>query len=305
MSGNVKVSIVVPAYKNPAGIRRLLESVSAQDFSDYEIVVSDDTQDDSVKDMCESISVKSGMKLRYKRHKVPSGAAANWNAALDMADGEYVKIMHHDDWFADRRSLGAFVSMLDNDRDAVMAFSGTYQVILDSDGREVSRSARYITENDAKGFEMDYRRVYLGNTIGAPSAVIVRNGKIKYDEKLSWLVDMEYYMDLLSGGTGFKYTTDPLVCIGISNSQLTNSCIDDDRRNIEEYSYVYGKYGLDSEPEFRKKLADIFAEHHATREDIGKCIIDASSLRESRREKRERDRKFWLGLVRRKLTRNE
>ena len=44
----VKVSICVPAYKNPVGVERLLESVKVQSFTDYEVVVTDDSPDGSV-----------------------------------------------------------------------------------------------------------------------------------------------------------------------------------------------------------------------------------------------------------------
>ena len=43
----VKVSICVPAYKNPVGVERLLESVKVQSFTDYEVVVTDDSPDGS------------------------------------------------------------------------------------------------------------------------------------------------------------------------------------------------------------------------------------------------------------------
>ena len=41
----VKVSICVPAYKNPVGVERLLESIKVQSFTDYEVVVTDDSPD--------------------------------------------------------------------------------------------------------------------------------------------------------------------------------------------------------------------------------------------------------------------
>ena len=47
----VKVSICVPAYKNPVGVERLLESIKVQSFTDYEVVVTDDSPDGSVEEL--------------------------------------------------------------------------------------------------------------------------------------------------------------------------------------------------------------------------------------------------------------
>ena len=43
-----KVSICIPAYGNPVGICRLLESVRIQKYRDFEVIVTDDSPDDSV-----------------------------------------------------------------------------------------------------------------------------------------------------------------------------------------------------------------------------------------------------------------
>ena len=44
-----KVSICIPAYKNAAGIVRLLDTVKQQGYTDYEVIITDDSPDDSVK----------------------------------------------------------------------------------------------------------------------------------------------------------------------------------------------------------------------------------------------------------------
>lgn len=95
----VKVSICVPAYKNPVGVERLLESVKVQSFTDYEVVVTDDSQDGSVEEVVRRAEVPG---MVYVRNAVRKGATGNWNEAVRHASGEYIKIMHHDDWFTDR-----------------------------------------------------------------------------------------------------------------------------------------------------------------------------------------------------------
>ena len=54
----VKVSICVPAYKNPVGVERLLGSIKVQSFTDYEVVVTDDSPDGSVEEVVRRAEVR-------------------------------------------------------------------------------------------------------------------------------------------------------------------------------------------------------------------------------------------------------
>ena len=240
-----KVSICIPAYKNPDGIKRLLESVFSQLYTDYEVIVSDDTRDDSVKCAIDQVQAATG-RVRYYRSASPDGAALNWNRAVSYAEGEYIKIMHHDDWFTDEKSLGKLASLLDDAPDADLAFSGTRQVnVVDM---QVIKD-RSISKADEDLIRSDWRNLYLGNTIGAPSVSLVRKSaadriNLAYDNNLTWLVDEDYYMQLLSNGAKFVSTGEPLISIGLSKGQLTEKVRDNEELNIKEQIYVFRKYHL-------------------------------------------------------------
>ena len=89
-----KVSIGIPAYYGEEGVARLLRSIGQQEYEDYEVVITDDSGDDRIGRLAE------GKKnVRYYKNEVRLGAAANWNRAMRLCTGEYMKIMHHDDWF--------------------------------------------------------------------------------------------------------------------------------------------------------------------------------------------------------------
>ena len=263
-----KVSIVIPAYRDREGLKRLLDSVYAQDFRDFDVFVSDDTENDGLKDVCDG---RPG--LTYVNHSDnKNGAGANWNNALSMADGEYVKIMHGDDFFTFPDSLGKLVKLLDEDPGAVMAFSGTRQMPETGEPYD-----RHTPEKDVTRFRRDPRSLFtVGNTIGSPSAVLVRRSDVRYDERLTWLVDMEYYIHLLtegdsSGNTspaedagsssdmtpgagagkqGFVCTDEPLISIGMSDRQLTRSVSTDEGLVANERRIIAEKYGLREKPSF-------------------------------------------------------
>ena len=242
------VSICIPAYENPEGIRRLLLSILEQTYRDYEIILTDDSSSCAVRDAAQEVMEGAGENapsFRYFRNSPAKGAVANWNEAVSHAEGEFVKLMHHDDAFSDKESLGRFVRMLESHPEADLAFSGTYQLDLASG----SRKARGIRKEEEELLSKDWRNLYLGNTIGAPSAVMVRRDAllkygIRYDEALTWIVDSDYYMNLLSRNPHFACTKDPLITIGVSADQLTNRVGNDPKILSFEYPYVYRKYRL-------------------------------------------------------------
>lgn len=323
-----KVSICIPAYENAAGIRRLLDSIDAQTYTDYEIILTDDSASDEIAALVQTLNAAAGNAqeaqqrtsdaaagqdiagpasahpIQYYRNNPRRGAAANWNEAISHASGTYVKIMHHDDWFSDANSLQAFVDLMERHPDTDLAFSGTYQVSPDG-----TRKARHISQGDAARIRTDYRSLYLGNTIGAPSAVMVRRsaivrGGITYDPALSWLVDEDYYLQILRRNRTVVYTESPLISIGLSDTQLTNRVSHDKELLKREYTYIYRKFQLHTLPDCQRRLSDVLAANGASMQSVVRaggtyadCGITEAMFRESRRTLRSRRREAILGTI--------
>lgn len=261
----MKVSICIPAYENADGIKRLLDSVRVQKYSDYEVIITDDSKTEQVKELAQTY-IDSGddfsSKITYCKNETRLGAGNNWNHAIDLSKGDYIKIMHHDDWFSTEDSLGGFVRMLDENPQAVLAFSGTYQVTLETN----ESFARFISENDLEELEKDYRYLYLEQVIGAPSATIYRRTNLRFAPELSWLIDAEFYMKVFKkaseekGGYSkelFAYSLEPLISIGVSANQLTEQVRDDVKVNQFEYQFVMKEFGLDSEERFKARMKEV------------------------------------------------
>lgn len=88
------VSVCVAAYNDGESIGRGLESVIAQSFSDYEIVVADDAStDDTVK----KVLALGGTDVRLIRAPRNRGEARTMNAAIRHSRGRYIKLLHADD----------------------------------------------------------------------------------------------------------------------------------------------------------------------------------------------------------------
>jgi glycosyltransferase involved in cell wall biosynthesis len=229
-----KVSICVPTYGKPDSVERLLASVGCQAYRDFEVIVTDNTRDDSLNPVLDKYS--GNFSIHYHKNEENLGPVKNWNAALNRAAGEYVKIMFSDDWFSAESSLTSFVDLLENG--SSFAFSGTHQV---------SNSCRYsraISDRALALLNEDVQNLYFGNYIGCPSATIFRRSDLRFDERLKWIVDLEFYMRYLAEYKRFSFTEKPLVSIGIDDSQMTNSCENDVELNLREYKIVQLQHGF-------------------------------------------------------------
>ena len=173
------VSICIPAYQQVDYLRETLRSVQTQNYEDYELIISDDTQDDSVQQLVATFDFND--RLRYYRNPVALGSPENWNAAVAYAKGTYIKILHHDDRLAHPSALSAFVKLLDEHPEADFAFGSSMVENVVNGKKRVHRP----TKAQIKEILLNPNQLFFGNIIGAPSATIYRNGlSINYDDSL-------------------------------------------------------------------------------------------------------------------------
>jgi len=235
----MKVSICIPAYKQPQFLKRCLNSIFEQDFTDYEIIITDDSPDDTLQRLTETYDDK---RICYYKNEKPLGSPLNWNEGIKKAKGGYIKILHHDDWLATPQSLGKYVALLDDNPEANIAFSGS----CDIKGKAVHK--KHIAKDSfLKELKTCPETIFLGNHLGAPSVCIFRNHKnFFFDPNLIWLVDIDFYIRAISTNNEFAYSSEVLVYIGISEHQITQQCMSDTMISLKEKMYVFNKFSLNN-----------------------------------------------------------
>lgn len=98
-----KFSIIIPVYNVERYLRRCADSVLAQNFTDYEIILVDDGSPDRCGDICDEYVAKDS---RIKCiHQVNGGLSAARNSGLRAASGEYVLFLDSDDMWSDSEAL--------------------------------------------------------------------------------------------------------------------------------------------------------------------------------------------------------
>ena len=234
---NPKVSICIPAFEEPELLRKLLNSIIIQSFKDYEVIITDDSISNYVKEVVESY--KKDRRIKYYKNSERKGSSENWNEAIKRSSGKYIKIMHHDDWFAFPNSLLEFVRMMEENPHVDFAFSAT--MIVDEKG--FNKSIYSPTKRELKKLTRNPKNLFNKVTIGAPSVTIYRrNLEIYFDRKLKWYVDVDFYIRVLGFNKEFIFTPKPLVCVSNGSShRVTNECLNKIEVDLFEYLYLFRK----------------------------------------------------------------
>ena len=285
-----KVSICVPVYNNLSCVQRLMNSIAGQDYTDFEIIITDDSTNPEIEDYIHGIQKEENCtlfagirpKIRYQHNEKPLGHIFNWNKALSLAEGEYIKIMFSDDWFSQNDSLRKMTGLLENNKDAGIAFCGTGQVLIRKDTEELL-GERAASQEFIKQLQRDYRYLFLGNEIGAPSATIYRNGDFRFDEKSNWASDMFLYFDILEKNPVFTWTKEPLINIGEHEEQYTYMFKEQDERKYEDYRYMYEKYGLSASNDCKEYFfREFLLPYGKGSKAAAACGIDSGEYRKER-----------------------
>jgi glycosyltransferase involved in cell wall biosynthesis len=179
-------SITIPTYEmNGFGgefLTHSFEILAKQKFKDFEVIVSDHSLNDEIKNVCERWSEVFNVKYHRNDYK-RGGSSPNINTAMKLATGKWIKILFQDDFLYDNKSLENIKNHIDENKDIMWIASACEHSV---DGVTMHRPFYPSWTSD----------IHLGNNrISSPSVITIKNTEDKYffDEDLIWLMDVEYY----------------------------------------------------------------------------------------------------------------
>ena len=203
----MKVSVVIPTYNGADFIAGTLQSVLTQTFSDFEVVVSDDASSDGTMAAVESIGDSRVAISEDRSHVGPGG---NWNRAVALARGEYIKVLAQDDMLYPR-NLEVAVEVLD--ADPALSFVATRRDVIGADGTVLmpGRGLSGLCGRIAPTTGVR-RTVRTGaNQFGEGAAVLFRRAAADtiggFDESIPYAIDIDYWLRLLRWGPAFGVCT--------------------------------------------------------------------------------------------------
>lgn len=141
-----RVSIGLPVYNGEKYLRKALESILAQTFKNFELIISDNASTDRTKGICQEYADKD-QRIRYYRQNQNFGAARNFNLVFELSTGEYFKWAAHDDVCAPKY-LQRCVNVLDREPSVVLCYPRISYI--DEDGRPLTSGEGNLSVRGAK-----------------------------------------------------------------------------------------------------------------------------------------------------------
>lgn len=115
------VSIGLPTYNGSVTIRRALDTLLAQTYGNFELIISDNASTDETGKICEEYAAKD-MRVKYIRQKENIGPLANFKFVTTIAQGDYFMWAADDDWW-DPKFIETLVKGLEENPEHGVAMS--------------------------------------------------------------------------------------------------------------------------------------------------------------------------------------
>jgi len=148
------VSIITPTYNCGKFIAETIESIQAQTYTNWELIIVDDCSKDNTEEIVK-VYMEKDARIKYHRLETNSGAAVARTTAMKLAEGEYMAFCDSDDlWMPDK--LEKQLSFM---KDTGHAFSCTAYEQIDEEGNSLNR----IIKPKEK---CDYNRLLLDCPVG-------------------------------------------------------------------------------------------------------------------------------------------
>lgn len=225
-----KVSLCIPAYQAEGYLQATIDSVLAQNYADLEIVIVDNNSSDGTRAIVENIDDD---RVRVHRNAATLSMADNFNLAVQLCQGTFVKLLCADDTL-EPGCLAAQAAILENNPGVALVASQTD--FIDDDGVLLlrARGLRGIVGRHS-GQRVVSEIIRSGrNPIGAPVAAMFRRADFDrcggFDGDLLFVMDMDLWIRLLRNGdfvgmpyamASFRVRTDSTTALTGASSQLS------------------------------------------------------------------------------------
>jgi glycosyltransferase involved in cell wall biosynthesis len=178
------ISIAIPTYEmkgiGDQYLSELFDTIKEQDYKNFEVCISDHSQDNSILEVCEEYA--NYFEIQYYKNKENHGnGPANTNSAIEMCSGKITKLIFQDDLFIDRSALSKIKSAFD-ETSYNWCFNGFAHTI---------NGTEHFRPMISKWTDM---MLEGRNLLGSPSCVSFLTEKFeRFDENLQLLMDTDFY----------------------------------------------------------------------------------------------------------------
>ena len=211
-----KVSVAIPVYNGEAHLAETIDSVLAQSWGDFELIICDDHSTDGSLDV---VATRADVRIRILRSDRNLGFGGNWNRCLGAAQGDYIKILPKDD-VLHPDCLNKQAQVLEGDTTGDVALVFCARTIIGPSGRSYLTRRLGAKTTCYTGGDIAKLTARTGtNPIGEPGSVLFRRTAAQaagaFNGSRPFVIDIDYWLRLLRHGRAV-YLPDALASFRVS-----------------------------------------------------------------------------------------
>ncbi len=224
MTDDPKISVCIPVFNTERFVGQAVASALAQTMEDFEVVVVDNASTDRTPEI---LSGFRDPRIRVFRNDQNIGAAGNFNRALSLARGRYIKVLCADD-VVYPACLEKQAAVLDGDARGDIAVVCCARDVIDERGRPRLRRGFPGPSGRIDGRRATMTTVRSGtNVFGEPAAIMVRADAVRaaggFDARYNYCIDLDLWCRLLVRGD--LYVIDEKLCAFRLSSQSWSAAL--------------------------------------------------------------------------------
>ena len=204
-------SICIPVYNGAKYLAATLDSVCTQSHPALQVVITIDRADDGSREIIQGAREKySEREFVIEKNPERLGMAGNWNRSVDLATGDFIKVMGQDD-LLEPRCIAAQVKFLEMHPECRLVASACR--IVRHDGRFIMARRRFADGIVLSGSEILRRCLETSaNLVGEPVTVLTRAQayrECRFDPKFEYYTDLDLWLRII-GDQSVGFMDSPL-----------------------------------------------------------------------------------------------
>lgn len=222
------VSILIPTYNRPVYFKQALLSALLQSYSNIEVIICDDSNNDESQKIAFRYREKFPHKIKYYKNNTNIGGRLNFQQVFHKSNGEYVNFLMDDDLFHPQK-IEKMMQYFLLDKNEKIKLITSYRQPIDDIGDKMDdfsfTKKRFSIDTIVNGIDASNSIILDGNWIGEPTTVLFRKkdllepfGHFSHSQYYS-AVDMASWLSLLSRGD-LVYIADTLSYLRMHTSNV-------------------------------------------------------------------------------------
>ena len=210
------ITIIIPTYNRAGLIGFAIESVLAQTYSNWELLVIDDASTDGTETVVKKYAEKD-VRIRYIKNSTNLGILKTRNRGLHESSGEYIAMLDSDDTWIDHEKLARQIEVFQ--KNPKLGIVGTWITFINTAGKPIKNISFAQTDDKIRTFFLYYNPITQSSVLFLKQAAIEAGG---YDETLVTMEDHDLWLNI---GTKYEIGILPIYATGyrIHSGSITKS----------------------------------------------------------------------------------